>query len=236
MNSRRKVVVILGMLVAAAAGASRMKPRIELGHRDIRLAQLIPDRFGKWAAEPEAVEQVWLVPDDPGDALAAQAASYDDVLMRTYRRTDGARVMVALAYGSRQTQERKIHRPELCYYAQGFDVETLGRRQVHLAGDHNIESLALLTRNRSRIEIVTYWIRLGETVVNDPWTLRWTIFSEGLDGRVPDGLLVRTSSLTRSPADAQTALDLQQQFLAELYSELPPEARHFFAGSAETAS
>ena len=236
MTSPRKALLILAALAAAAIGASRLTPRIELGDRDLRLATLIPERFGAWTAEPEAVSQVWLVPNEGGEAVAAQAASYDDVLMRTYRRDDGARVMVALAYGSRQTQEIKIHRPELCYYAQGFEVEALGRRHVQLSRSSGVESLALLTRNRSRIEIVTYWIRLGDAVVHDPWTMRWTIFNVGLDGRVPDGLLVRTSSLTRSAEQAEVELALQHEFLGDLFRELPPATQRFFAGGAETAS
>jgi EpsI family protein len=144
--------------------------------------------------------------------------------------------MVALAYGQRQTQEIKIHRPELCYYAQGFDVRTLGRRVVRLDAGLSVESRALLAQNRARIEVVTYWIRLGEVVVHDPWDLRWTIFSAGLDGRVPDGLLVRTSSLTGSAANDDTELALQHACLADLYRELSPSGRRFLAGGAETTS
>jgi EpsI family protein len=236
MSAPRKALWVLAALAAAAIGASRLTPRIEIGDRDLELATLIPERFGAWTAEPEAVSQVWLVPNEAGEAVAAQAASYDDVLMRTYRRADGARVMVALAYGSRQTQEVKIHRPELCYYAQGFDVAALGRRDVRFSDSRGVESRALLTRNRSRIEIVTYWVRLGDAVVHDPWTLRWAIFDAGLDGRVPDGLLVRTSSLTRSAEQAEAELDLQHEFLADLFRELPPVTQRFFAGGAEATS
>jgi EpsI family protein len=236
MSAPRKALWVLAALAAAAIGASRLTPRIEIGDRDLELATLIPERFGAWTAEPEAVSQVWLVPNEAGEAVAAQAASYDDVLMRTYRRDDGARVMVALAYGSRQTQEVKIHRPELCYYAQGFDVVAHGRRDVRFSDSSGVESRALVTRNRSRIEIVTYWIRLGDAVVHDPWTLRWAIFDEGLGGSVPDGLLVRTSSLTRSAEQAEAELDLQHEFLADLFRELPPATQRFLAGSAEATS
>jgi EpsI family protein len=225
--------LVLTVLVFASYAAARMTPRTELGRGTAALDALIPGRFGDWTAEPESVSPVLLVPDAIADPDAAQSAAYDDVLMRTYRRADGARVMVAFAYGRRQTQEIKIHRPELCYYAQGFVVQSLGVRPVHLNAARSVESHALLTQNRSRTEIVTYWIRVGERLANDPWSVRWTIFRDGLAGRVPDGLLVRASSLAESPATAEQELRLQHAFLADLYAATPETTRRFLA--AETA-
>ena len=221
---------VLVLLATASYGATLLTPRRELGRDTPRLVALIPERFGSWAAEPAEVLPVMLVPDVLADAEAAQSASYDDVLMRTYRRADGARVMVALAYGRRQTQELKIHRPELCYYAQGFAVSGLGGRRVQLDAARTVESRALLTENRARTEIVTYWIRVGERVANDAWDIRWTIFRDGLDGRVPDGLLVRASSLTETSAGAERELVLQHEFLADLYGALPAVTQRFLAG------
>ena len=228
-------LLVLAVLVSASYAAARMTPQLELGRATPALEALIPQRFGAWAAEPESVSPVLLVPDAVADADGAQSAAYDDVLMRTYRRTDGARVMVAIAYGRRQTQERKIHRPELCYYAQGFVVRSLGVRPVRLSAARSVESHALLTQNRSRTEIVTYWIRVGERLANDPWQVRWTIFRDGLMGRVPDGLLVRASSLAESPAEAERALLVQHAFLADLYREVPDATRQFLAAGAEVA-
>jgi EpsI family protein len=226
-------VLVLAVLVSASIAAARMTPRLELGASTPALAALIPDRFGEWVAEPESVAPVLLVPDALTDADEAQVAAYDDVLMRTYRRADGARVMVALAYGRRQTQEIKIHRPELCYYAQGFVVKSLGIWPVRLSDAHVVESHALLTQNRSRTEVVTYWIRVGEQLALNPWDLRWTIFRDGLAGRVPDGLLVRASSLAESPESAERELHLQHAFLADLYRAVPAATRQFVASHAE---
>ncbi|MEO8464665.1 MAG: exosortase C-terminal domain/associated protein EpsI [Gammaproteobacteria bacterium] len=223
-------LAVLALLATASYSAALLTPRRELGLDTPRLVALIPERFGSWAAEPTTVLPVLLVPDVLADAEASQTESYDDVLMRTYRRTDGARVMVALAYGRRQTQELKIHRPELCYYAQGFAVSALGARSVQLDSGRTVESRALLTENRSRTEIVTYWIRVGERVANDAWDIRWTIFRDGLDGRVPDGLLVRASSLTETAAGAEHELVLQHEFLADLYGALPVVTQRFLAG------
>jgi EpsI family protein len=220
------VMVVLGV---GAWAAARMTPRQEQGV-DWRLAELIPERVGAWVADPQPVAQVLLVPNAAGEAGAAQDASYDDVLMRTYRRADGARVMVAIAYGRRQTQEIKIHRPELCYSAQGFEVRELGSRVVRLSDSVRAESTVLLTQNRARAEVVTYWIRIGERLASGPWDMRWAIFRAGLGGRVPDGVLVRASSLTASPAGTERELAVHQEFLAELYRDVPAATQRFLAG------
>jgi EpsI family protein len=226
-------ILVLAVLASASYAAARLTPRLEAGMSTAALAALIPERFGEWAAEPGSVSPVLLVPDALTDADAAQSATYDDVLMRTYRRADGARVMLALAYGRRQTQEIKIHRPELCYYAQGFVVRSLGVHAVRLAAGHGVESHALLTQNRSRTELVTYWIRVGERLAHDPWDVRWIIFRDGLAGRVPDGLLVRASSLAESPDGFERELHLHHEFLADLYRAVPTATRRFLAADPE---
>jgi EpsI family protein len=83
------------------------------------------------------------------------------------------------------------------------------------------------------VEVVTYWIRIGEHLANDPWAMRWTIFSDGIRGRVPDGLLVRTSSLTESAERAEQELALQHTFLADLYQDVPDETRRFLVGGPQ---
>jgi EpsI family protein len=232
-----RAVWVAAVLAAASSAAARLTPQREIGHRDLRLQELVPQSFGGWTAEPpQPGSQVLLVPNGVDEPEVAQTASYDDVLMRTYRRADGARVMVAFAYGGRQTQEVKIHRPELCYYAQGFAVLPLGPRTVRLSDSETAESLALLTQNRARVEVVTYWIRVGDELASGPWDLRWTIFREGLRGRVPDGLLVRVSSLTESAAGTEQELAVQHAFLADLHRESPASTRRFLAGAPQVAA
>jgi EpsI family protein len=232
MTALARGTCVLAALLLAAYAAARLRPELELGGA-APLEKLIPARFGEWVEEPQPVSLVLLVPNAVENPEGAQSASYDDVLMRTYRRADGARVMAAFAYGRRQTQEFKIHRPELCYYAQGFTVQSLGGRTVRLGAARNVETATLLTQNRSRVEIVTYWIRVGAELASGPWDMRWTIFREGMGGRVPDGLLVRASSLAESAARAEQELELQAAFLAELYREVPAATQAFLAGATE---
>jgi EpsI family protein len=234
MSPRARGTILTAVLIGASCAAAALTPRAEVANT-LPLAERIPARFGDWTAEPQSVDPVVLVPNAALEPAAAETSSYDDVLMRTYRRGDGARVMAAFAYGRRQTQELKIHRPELCYHAQGFDVSLLGVRAVRLDRDLSVDSLALLTRNRSRIEVVTYWIRVGQRIARGPWDIRWTIFDAGVHGHVPDGLLVRASSLAGSTQDAEHELALQHEFLADLYRDTPDATRAFLTGTREAA-
>lgn len=234
MKELARSASVLAVLTLASCAASSMRPELEAS-ASAPLAALIPERFGEWTVETLPGSQVLLVPDALDDPAAAQDASYDDVLMRSYRHADGRQIMAAFAYGRRQTQEIKIHRPELCYYAQGFDVRSLGLRSLELASAVRVGAPALFTQNRARTEIVTYWIRLGDHVATSPWDIRARIFKDGLSGRVPDGLLVRASSLAASAADADRELDLHETFLRDLYAAVPEQTRRFLAGDAGAA-
>jgi EpsI family protein len=226
-------------MLLTAVLAYAIAPTRQVSADSVALERMIPKRFGEWVEQRAALEQV---PPQIGQGQAegdggAENASrtdrtvYDQVLMRTYRRqSDGELVMLALAYGRRQVQEFKIHRPELCYYSQGYDVRFLGRSHVALGPHFGVDSNLLLTRNRARYEPVTYWIRVGRQISLNAWETRWLIFKDGISGSVPDGILVRASSVVATEADSASAFRLQRVFFADLYNSLSPAARAAIAG------
>ena len=214
------------LLMAALAYA--IAPTRQVSPNSVALERMIPKQFGQWVEQGAAVEQV---PTQIEGGSRADRALYDQVLMRTYRRqSDGGMVMLALAYGRRQAQEFKIHRPELCYYSQGYDVRFVGRTRVLLGPSFGVDSNLLLARNRARYEPVTYWIRVGDRISLSAWETRWLIFKDGISGSVPDGILVRASSVIQTEADSASAFRLQKSFFADLYHSLSPAARSAIAG------
>jgi len=214
------------LLMAALAYA--IAPTRQVSPNSVALERMIPKQFGQWVEQGAAVEQV---PTQIEGGSHADRALYDQVLMRTYRRqSDGGMVMLALAYGRRQAQEFKIHRPELCYYSQGYDVRFVGRTRVLLGPSFGVDSNLLLARNRARYEPVTYWIRVGDRISLSAWETRWLIFKDGISGSVPDGILVRASSVIQTEADSASAFRLQKSFFADLYHSLSPAARSAIAG------
>lgn len=217
-------------MLLTAALAYAIAPTRQVSQNGVALERMIPKRFGEWVEQGATVEQVSLQIDAESGSRANRPV-YDQVLMRTYRRqSDGEMVMLALAYGRRQVQEFKIHRPELCYYSQGYDVRFVGRSRVLLGPRFGVDSNLLLARNRARYEPVTYWIRVGGQISLSAWETRWLIFKDGISGSVPDGILVRASSVIQTEADSASAFELQRIFFADLYNSLSPAAKTAIAG------
>ncbi|MFL6602482.1 MAG: exosortase C-terminal domain/associated protein EpsI [Steroidobacteraceae bacterium] len=245
MSFRPRSLAISAAMLLTAVLAYAIAPTRQVAADSVALERMIPKRFGEWVEQGATLEQVSPQiggqagqSDDQSDGQGGPPngsrtahALYDQVLMRTYRRqSDGELVMLALAYGRRQVQEFKIHRPELCYYSQGYDVRFVGRSHVALGPHFGVDSNLLMTRNRARYEPVTYWIRVGDQISRSAWETRWLIFKDGISGSVPDGILVRASSVVATEADSASAFRVQKVFFADLYNSLSPAARAAIAG------
>ena len=90
--------------------------------------------------------------------------------------------------------------------------------------------VTLLTRNPVRIEPVTYWMRVGKGIVRNSTESRIRIFKEGLAGNIPDGLLVRVSTVAAEPAGINAGYQTQLEFLQALYGSLPESGKQLFVG------
>ncbi len=214
-------------MFAAIFAAWWMRPQPP-GAPSQRLAQIVPAAFGDWREVD--------TPIAPVDPTAAREAGrdtdspYDDVLMRAYSDSHGNVVMLALAYGRDQHQEVKIHRPELCYVAQGFKVLRRWPRAFVIPGRQSPappDGSRMLVQAPGRTEAVSYWIRIGQSYSSNAWVTRYYIFREGLKRRNPDGLLVRVSQILDSPESAsEERYRVQEQFISELVSAVPAAGRH----------
>jgi EpsI family protein len=152
---------------------------------------------------------------------------YDQILSRTYINSRGEQIMLALAYGERQRQEYKVHRPEVCYTAQGFQIVAQNSADFGFSAPSGarVTGRQLLAHSSERFEAVSYWIRMGDIYSVNAWQARWYIFVEGLRGRVQDGILVRASQIVTQPMQAETSYATQRQFLRELTQALPSASR-----------
>ncbi len=225
----RRGLVIGGLMGAAALAAYALTPT-RLVTSPVPLASIVPPRFGPWQEMPSAVRQADLfVRRDTGPDMNNP---YDDVLMRSYTNTHGETVMLALAYGRRQTQEVKIHRPELCYIAQGYRITAESQAAVGgIAGLPVIPGHRLLAEAPGRTEAVSYWIRIGDMFSQDAWQTRSYLFREGLlNRRVPDGILVRASQFVSDPAQLDATYQAQERFLLEMVQAMAPAGRRMLVG------
>jgi EpsI family protein len=141
--------------------------------------------------------------------------------------------MLALAWGRRQSQEVKVHRPELCYTSQGFQILSKQTGMLELA-TREIPVTRMVARRRLREEPVTYWIRLGDRFSSGPFDTRLTLIKEGLLGNVPDGILVRVSTIVRGTPEEE--FRLQQRFLGDLLTHMDDTGRELMLGPRATAA
>lgn len=227
MTMVRTLFILFLIALGFGAGVA-LRPEINTEVPDPHLDRLVPPSVGSWRYVPNAMEQVTAIATDTNTDQP-----YDEVLMRTYVRPDGAAVMLTLAYGKNQRQEVKIHRPELCYPAQGMKVRAL--KPTTFDGIQSEVAHAPITGKRmvaqghSFQEVVSYWIRIGDSYSSSAWQTRWNIMQEGLKGRMTDGILVRVSQRVHPSDDPSRHYDVQEDFLKQLVATLDPQGRDLLA-------
>ena len=134
--------------------------------------------------------------------------------------------MLSIAYGSDQRGALQAHRPEVCYPAQGFVLlESVPAQIPTPQGGLNVQRVR--TEYGSRKEPITYWFTVGNQAVLTPLERRIAELKSLLTGRIPDGLLFRVSSID---PDSKIAFDKQQDFVLQLLSAVPADARGRLAG------
>jgi EpsI family protein len=230
--SLRPVMLVVAMLWAAVA-AWYFTPRATAARVDVPLAQLVPRKFAGWRELDAPTSAIDPRGQRPGET--DPEAPYDDVLMRSYTNANGDVVMLALAYGRHQRQEIKIHRPELCYTSQGYSVLQQSDATLAMSAQSAVHGARMLVSAPGRSEAVSYWIRIGNLYSTNAWKTRAHIFSEGLRGRVVDGMLVRVSQIVPDAAATGAArYEVQEKFLGDLVHAMPADARRLLIGGDST--
>lgn len=187
---------------------------------DINLETLIPTEFEDWKLDLSSVSPI-ISPEVKG----LLEKIYNQSLSRTYVNKKGKRIMLAIAYVGVQKTEMP-HRPEICYAANGFDVGKMTKTFIKTAVGQ-IPVMRLVARQGERNEPITYWIREGDTLTRGWIEQKFTEIGYGLTGKVPDGLLVRVSSIS---SDEQDSYMIQQAFLAAMLKAVRSNERHWLVG------
>lgn len=226
MSWLRSSIVAMTLVGLAAAGLL-LRPSINAAVPDPDLEHAVPERFGDWRMLPNALVQASVVTK----GATSTDQPYDEIVSRTYVNARGDMVMLALAYGKNQRQEVKVHRPELCYPAQGFKVLSL--QPTVFAGvrspvsGQDVTGQRMVVDGRGSREIVSYWIRIGDTYSPNPWRIRWQIMQEGLQGRMTDGILVRVSQRVSTDVDPGPYHQTLEAFSRDLIQALPEGKRSY---------
>jgi EpsI family protein len=226
MNRRCAASVVLGVAMAATSaltGALTPKQRIAGAHAGFSLDAMIPKSFGGWTVDASLVP---LAPDPTQKEMIA--ALYDQTLSRTYVNAQGQHVMLSIAYGGDQSKQLQLHLPEVCYVAQGFDM-VKDRRDELATGFGKVPVKRLVARQNVRNEPITYWVTIGDKAVMSGIDQKMQRFMYGLSGRIPDGMLVRVSTID---ADEAGAYQVQDRFLKQMLAALKPQDRSRLLGAA----
>lgn len=221
-----KLALISGIIMLASLILTHfLEPKNLLVPTQPDLEKITPSSFGDWREVKSNLIQVGLT-TNTDEKTKDMDNPYDQVLMRTYENSKGQRVMLALAWGQKQQQEVKIHRPELCYAAQGFLVTSTIQHDFGLTSlsGKQVIGKQMLAKHGQLTEAVSYWVRIGDFYSESAFLTRLNILKAGLLGEVHDGVLVRVSSYT-DPNNPSPTFLMNDRFLKELISQISISAK-----------
>ncbi len=223
MSSFRNALLIAALMLAASVGAIVARPTAKLSVElpQISLESTIPRQFGEWREQP--LSQLHVVNPQAQETVDK---FYSQVLNRVYLNADGYRIMLSLAYGSDQRRSLQVHKPEVCYPAQGFVVRK-NEVQLLTVASGTIPVRRIFAVMGARQEPVTYWFTVGDTTVAGSTQKRLVDLRYGLTGRIPDGVLFRVSSID---GDETRAYRMQDRFVDQLLQTLSAAERKRLSG------
>lgn len=232
MKVNRIQIVVASIAILGSAVLAKVLAPSELMARSSAaptLETVIPKKFGTWTLVPEISP---VKPTDPEeyyqpDALSAKV--YTQEVGRGYTDGHGNIVMLLVAYGPVQNYRLKSHRPEICYTANGFRISDKTQATVNYRNDSkSIKTTRLIAQRETRLEPLSYWIRVGNDIANGVVDHQLSRLKYGLKGQIPDGALIRVSTINLPP---EASYKLQDQFIRDLLAAIPPSELKFFTGA-----
>lgn len=211
--ARVKAFVALLVMMAAFAGAHAWKPTRHMSDMrpPIDLEAIFPKAFDGWQMDTRVPVQL-ISPD----VAAVLNRTYNQTLSRTYVNRSGDRIMLSVAYGGDQSDGTRAHRPEVCYPAQGFQMLSSEMQELN-APPSPQRVRRLVAKLGGRVEPITYWVVVGDRVALSGTEQKLEQLSYSVKGVIPDGMLVRVSSIDR---DSARAFKIQDAFIANLAKAL----------------
>jgi len=226
MSPKSTAWVLALVMCAAPIAALSIRPP-EIPPVENFLEATVPTTFGEW----RKVDEVAQIIDPATEALLKSI--YPETLSRTYVNGAGYKIMLSIARSANQLGIQQAHRPEVCYPAQGFKLRGEMEVGVQLTTTYGPIAVRRLTASvGSRVEPVTYWLTMGDEVVDSQWDKRMVQIRALLTGENPGGLLFRVSSID---GDSNGAFAIQQKFVADMMKSVTPTARSRLAGLKELA-
>jgi EpsI family protein len=225
MNLWLKNLIFLVLMLAASGFAMVLRPSHKITDQGAKvdLEILIPRTFGDWREEKQPSAQII----DPQQKEMIDKI-YSQTLTRTYVNSiNGYKIMLSIAYRDDQRDSLKMHYPEVCYPAQGFEVIS-NRSDVLSLEQRSIPVRRLETQlGQQRHEPVTYWAVIGEIPIRGGTDKKLAEMRYGMIGQIPDGLLFRISSID---PETDQAFEYHERFALALLHAVKLDWRSRFFG------
>lgn len=224
----RRDVLFGGGLLAAAGAAAALTPRnhVVLLPAGRQLETMIPKKIGNWHAVPS---EMFVLPKTEG-SLADKL--YNQTVTRLYESPTGLPVMLVMAYGSIQNDALQLHRPETCYAAVGFQISSSHVENIDVGGRALVPVRELTATAEQRVEPIIYWTRIGDSLPTTGREQRWSKLEQQIAGIIPDGILVRISTVAEPDPATFTAL---REFAAAMLTAVKPADRAVLIGTTISA-
>ena len=217
------VIMLIGACLAYALTPRQVTT--ETGPK-INLESMIPASVGHWVIDPNIVPVA-----PPPDLQAVIDKTYDQTLARTYVDESGRRIMLSIAYGGRHGEGMQTHRPEVCYPAQGFQIKKDSQLNTLQTPYGAVATTRLVAVMGPRVEPITYWVVVGNQQTQFGMGMKFAQMKYGLTGVIPDGMLIRVSSIDRDDANAYR---LHEDFLRAMLAGMSAEDRARLLGNTNT--
>jgi EpsI family protein len=217
-TNRRQSLGWAAAMVLVAGGSPLLVPKTLLAatRPPVALTDLFPVAFAGWQAD----DSLPVVLPSP-DVQARLDQIYSQLLTRTYINTAGSRIMLSVAYGQNQSDTTQVHRPEVCYPSQGFQLLAARDAELTIGAARRLPVRRIETRLNNRVEPVTYWLVVGDVAAVNRTQQKLAQLGYVVRGLVADGMLVRVSSID---SDVARSFELQNGFIRQLFAAIPPPA------------
>lgn len=208
---RRRDLLLGGLALGSLALAEGLRPRkrLRLLQRGT-IGQSLPDILGPWTSQ----DTTNLVGPEAAGRLAQSL--YSEIVPRIYTRANGDAVMLLAAYGDTQSDLLQLHRPESCYPAVGFSLQSTKAFDLPLSGTAVLPARQVVATKDGRAENILYWTRMGELIPQSSKEQRQARLENAMRGLVTDGILVRFSVVGESAASFAILNDFVPQMLSAI--------------------
>jgi EpsI family protein len=221
--------VLLALMLVAASLAAALRPTISMADErpPIDLKSMVPTAFDDW----RQLERSGAYIIDPQTQQLLDTI-YSETLSRTYVNSKGYQIMLSIAYGKNQSDALQLHKPEVCYPAQGFQLFDKHADMLDL-GDRSIPTTRLMTKLGQRQEPVTYWTVVGDHVTVSGIDKKLTELRYAINDRIPDGMLIRVSSIDGA---VDNAYQNQDRFARAMVTAIASVDRERFSGAGHVGN